>query len=234
MGVVVELKERVADRSRCGSPRPQDRVADPSSRGLARRASRTHGPPAFFFDLACPFSYLAAEQVQRALGQVDWIPVRGEQTSDEPWGRLEAACGHTQRRAVALRLPLVWPERFPAPVPRALRVAAYAAELGAGDRFTLAASRLAFCGGFDLEEPDVLAEAAAASGLASDACLAAARDIARDTTLQATTWALLARGVTRLPAFRVGRHFLQGERAIDAAALMRAPAPGLRPLAPVC
>ncbi|HEY6399529.1 MAG TPA: DsbA family protein [Solirubrobacteraceae bacterium] len=197
------------------------------------RPRRTRDRPAFFFDLACPFSYLAAEQVQRALGQVDWIPVRGQDTSDEPWGRLEAACDHAQRRAVTLRLPLVWPERFPSPVPRALRVAAYAAEIGAGDRFTLAASRLAFCGGFDLEEPDVLAEAGAASGLASDALLAAACDLSRDVALRSNAWSLLAQGVTRLPAFRVGRHYLQGERAIEAAALMQPPTAS-RPLAPVC
>ncbi len=248
MGVVLQLNQHNAEGPRPGLPRAQDRVADSSRpglprpqegaalHGLARRPSPLRDRPSFFFDLACPFSYLAAEQVPRALGQVDWIPVRGEQFSDEPWGRLEAACGHAQRRAGALRLPLVWPERFPAPVPRALRAAAYAAEQGAGDRFTIAAGRLAFCGGFDLEETDVLAEAAAASGLGVDACLAATRDIARDAALRAATWGLLARGVTRLPAFRVGRHYLQGERALEAAALVQAPAepPSSRPLAPVC
>jgi 2-hydroxychromene-2-carboxylate isomerase len=172
--------------------------------------------------------------VQRALGQVDWIPVEDEQISDGKWGRRGAARDHAQGRAVALRLPLIWPERFPAPVPRALRVAAYAAELGAGDRFALAAGRLAFCGGFDLEDWDVLAEAAAASGLAIDACLAAARDIARDAALRATAWGLRSRGVTHLPAFRVGRHFLQGERSLEAASLIRGPMADARPLAPVC
>jgi 2-hydroxychromene-2-carboxylate isomerase len=147
---------------------------------------------------------------------------------------LEAACAHAHGRATALRLPLVWPERFPAPVPRALRAATYAVELGGGDRFAVAASRLAFCGGFDLDEPDVLAEAAAAAGLPIQACIAAADDIARDVILRANAWGLLARGVTRLPAFRVGRHFLQGERAIEAAALMRPELAHESPLAPVC
>jgi 2-hydroxychromene-2-carboxylate isomerase len=246
MGVVIELKERVSARSGSEVPKPQLRVADRSRRRLARRSASGSGAPgrawrsasgpgrgerpAFFFDLACPFSYLAAEQVQRTLGQVDWIPA----TSDEPWGRLEAACAHAQGRATALRLPLVWPERFPAPVPRALRAATYAAELGAGDRFALAASRLAFCGGFDLDDSDVLAEAAAAAGLPIHACVAAADDLARDVVLRATAWSLLARGVTRLPAFRVGRHFLQGERAVEAAALMRPRMADETSLAPVC
>jgi len=40
--------------------------------------------------------------------------------------------------------------------------------------------RLAFCGGFDLDDPEVLAEAAAAAGVPLDDCLRAARDPALD------------------------------------------------------
>ena len=64
-----------------------------------------------------------------------------------------------------MRLPLVWPEHFPRETPAALRAASHAAEIGAGCRFALAARRLAFCGGFDLEGPEILAEAAAAASL---------------------------------------------------------------------
>ena len=38
-------------------------------------------------------------------------------------------------------------------------------EGGCAAAFAIAAGRLAFCGGFDLEDPDILAEAAAAAGL---------------------------------------------------------------------
>ncbi|MGI8571517.1 MAG: DsbA family protein [Solirubrobacteraceae bacterium] len=209
-------------------------MIDLEQRRTERSGRSQHGRPAFFFDLACPFSYLAAEQVPRALGRVDWVPASSNLISDEPWGRLEAVCAGAQRRALALRLPLVWPERHPAARPRALRAAAHAASLGAGDRFVLAACRLAFCGGFDLEDSDVLAEAAAAAGIAIDACLAAAGDPAWDEVICTTARGLREHGATRLPAFRVGRHFIQGERAIEAAALMREPALGERPLAPVC
>ena len=45
---------------------------------LADRTRPTRGlRPAFFFDLTCPFSYLAAERVERALGDVEWIPTDG-------------------------------------------------------------------------------------------------------------------------------------------------------------
>ena len=59
-----------------------------------------------------------------------------------------------------------------------MRVAAYAAEHDRGAAFTLAACRLAFCGGFDLEDPEVLAEAAAAAGLGLEESLRAAGDSA--------------------------------------------------------
>ena len=78
------------------------------------------------------------------------------------------------------------------------------AEIGAGARFALAASRLAFCGGFDLEDPEILAEAAAAAGIGLRECLAAAGDPTRDGALHATARGLLARGVRRLPAIRIG------------------------------
>src|SRR5437764_14638057 len=112
------------------------------------------GRPAFYFDLACPLSYLAAERVERLLGDVEWIPVGSSSVGAQRAARLQDA----EERAHALRLPLVWPERYPRPVPGAMRAASYACEGGAGARFALAAFRLAFCGGYDVDDPAVLAE----------------------------------------------------------------------------
>ena len=137
-------------------------------------------------------------------------------------------------RAAELHLPLVWPDRFPAGVPGALRAAVRAGEVGAGARFGLAAIRLAFCGGFDLEDPEDLAEAAAAAGVALDDCLAAAGDRSLDATIEATARGLAARGVTQLPTVRFGRQFQEGERGLtETAAPLQARAVSLRPLAPV-
>ena len=72
-----------------------------------------------------------------------------------------------EERAAALRLPLEWPERWPMPVPAAMRVAHYAAQQGRGAAFVLAATRLAFAGGFDLDDLEILTEAAAAAGPAA-------------------------------------------------------------------
>jgi len=215
-----------------------------------RRADRSRRPhatrPGFFFDLACPYSYLAAEQVERSMGEVEWIPTRAPGADSGIGGRFlerdscaAAVCAediyeHAEARAAELRLPLVWPDRFPGAVPSALRAAAYAAEQGAAHRFAIAASRLAFCGGFDLEDPEILVEAAAAAALPLDECLAAARDRARDQQPEATARGLLTRGMRQLPVIQVGNRYFEGDAAPgEAAALLRLRATYGAPLAPV-
>jgi 2-hydroxychromene-2-carboxylate isomerase len=212
MGELIVLKDRFADRSR-----PE------------------HGAtPAFFFDLCCPFSYLAAERVERVLGEVEWVPTAAVALPGEGWSLSEEARAVAERRAAELRLPLVWPERFPVYVPAALRAAAYAARIGEGARFALAAARLAFCGGFDLEDPEILAEAAAAAGIRPEDCFAAIGDAELDGPLMATAQGLAARGARQLPAVRIGRRIFAGEqRLAEAAALLRVADAYGGPLAPV-
>ena len=77
--------------------------------------------------------------------------------------------------------------------------------------FALAAGRLAFCGGFDLGDPEVLAEAAAAAGVPLDECLAAAGDASRDEHLAAAGRRLHEMGARELPVLRVGRRLFSGE-----------------------
>jgi 2-hydroxychromene-2-carboxylate isomerase len=204
MGEVIRLAERMEAR-----------------RSRSRRRRRPQQAE-FFFDLACPFTYLAAERVERAFERVRWTPACGTalrggslDTDDVVAERLLAAA---EARANELRLPLVWPERFPAEVPLAMRVAAFAAEKGRGAAFALAASRLAFCGGFDLDHPEILAEASAAAGLAFGECLQAAGDPRRDGAAEAAGRRLLAAGADRLPVLRLGQELFAGERQIAGAA----------------
>jgi 2-hydroxychromene-2-carboxylate isomerase len=201
MGDLIVIDDWLADRSRPG-------------RDLR---------PAFFFDLNCPFSYLAAERVERALGHAEWIPVDGLVLREgHPYADVDALRQEAEWRALELRLPLVWPERFPADWAGANAAAGYAAEVGDCPRFALAASRLAFCGGFDLNDPEILVEAASAAGIHPEACLAAAGDSSRMATLCLTAHGLRERGVTRLPAIRVARQWFSGESALnEAAALVR-------------
>jgi 2-hydroxychromene-2-carboxylate isomerase len=190
------------------------------------RGGVQHIRAAFHFELSCPFTYLAAERVDRSFAAVDWIPV-SRATATRPGGaslcRLRRAA---EARADQLRMPLVWPESFPAAVPATMRVAGYAASVGRSAEFALAAGRLAFCGGFDLEDPEIIAEAAAAAGLGLEASLAAARDRERDRELEAAGWRLRAVGADRLPALSVGRSLFWGEeRVVEAAAAARTRAP---------
>jgi 2-hydroxychromene-2-carboxylate isomerase len=181
-----------------------------------RRALRHTSAPLrayFLFDLASPFTYLAAERVERSFDAVVWTPAC-DPTPPVADAAMRAAA---EARAASLRLPLVWPDRFPARAAATMRVASYAAECGRGAAFTLAAGRLAFCGGFDLDDPEVIAEAAAAAGLGLGSCLAAARDESRDAMLRAAAeWVTEAGGT--LPALRVGGTAFWGEESVGEAA----------------
>ncbi len=187
-------------------------------RELARRQARPRAT--LYFDLTSPYTYLAAERAERLFAGLVWQPAcTGMLHADE----LDE---HTMRaasqRAALLGLPLMWPDEHPRPVPGAMRVASLAAELGRGAGFVLAASRLAFCGGFDIDEPEILAEAAAAAGIGLQETLAAAGDVRRDGPIEAAGLSLLAAGAMRLPAMRVGRLLFCGEQRLHEAAAARA------------
>ena len=193
-------------------------------REAVQRKARSRDPvrAQLFFDLSCPFTYLATERVERAFAHVTWTPASSETlqrrclTDDgETVDRVRAAA---ESRAAALRLPLVWPESFPKQVPAAMRAASFAAEQGRGGAFALAAGRLAFCGGFDLDDPEILAEAAAAAGIRLDECLQAGGDARRDGAMEAAGRRLLAAGADRLPVLRIGRSLFWGEQRVGAAA----------------
>jgi 2-hydroxychromene-2-carboxylate isomerase len=172
-------------------------------------------PPTFYYDLASPHSYLAAERVERRFGGACWQPAvlwDGPQADEEEIAR---SAELAERRARELRMPLVWPERYPAAVPKAMRVACFAAEQGCGSAFAIAAGRLAFCGGFDIEEPDMLAEAAAAAGLEVREALGAARAIDRDESIVAAGRTVWVDGGTLLPALRHEGRLYCGELQIS-------------------
>src|SRR3954471_15977919 len=108
MGEVIQLEQRRRQRR--------------AGRGVGARADllRTE----FLFDLACPFTYLAAERVERAFESIVWTPVFGAAVTrnsavGDPVSE-RRLCRAVEARADQLRMPLVWPERFPADVPAAM------------------------------------------------------------------------------------------------------------------
>jgi 2-hydroxychromene-2-carboxylate isomerase len=192
MGTVVSLEARRRGRQ---------------SAGRGREGVTT----AFHFDLADPGTYLAAERIDRLFPGIAWVPTTLAAL------RTSLSEADVAARASALRMPLVWPESHPEPRPAAMRTAAYAAEAGKGAAFALAATRLAFCGGFDLDDPEVLAEAAAAAGIGLREALHAAGDTARDEQMAEEGRRLLDAGADQLPVVRVGRLIFPGEARIGAA-----------------
>jgi len=210
MGEVVLLSQHRQDRSR--APRARDRVVSAT----------------FYYDLYDAETYLAAERVDHGFAGLQWRPAMlravAHDASVQPARRVLALASQ-RRRAQELNMPLVLPDDHPAPVGAAMRAAMYAAEVGRGAAFVLAASRLAFCGGYCLDDPEVLAEAAAAASLGLRECLDAAGDHRRDLAMLRTGRQLLAAGGDRLPALRVGRTMFCGEEQIPAAAAAHAAAP---------
>jgi 2-hydroxychromene-2-carboxylate isomerase len=201
----------------------------------ARRAPVARTEPVYYFDVTCPMSYLAAERVERSLGQIEWVAIDGSATrGDEPGvavDDLTRAAAELQARA--LRLPLIWPEPFADGGVRARRAASFACELGAGAGFALAAGRLAYCGGFDLDDPETLAEAAAAAGVPLTPCLEAASEAWRDDELRELGRTLWSQGVSEVPVISIGERWFGGVTGLIAADAQLGQAVGAQqPLAP--
>ncbi len=204
---------------------------------------------AFYFDLASPEAYLAAERILHVLGApAEWQPVlarelsgaesfeasRSERVAQSAAGRRagplffdqkeeEIFRGEIERRAHAQDLqPLKWPSPFPFDSALAMRIATYAKSIGRTVPFAQAAFRQAFAGGRNLAEMDNVLIAAAACEM-HPAAVSNAAELRSVAEQLATTTALAAQaGVTGVPAVRVGERVWTGERAVeDAAAHMR-------------
>lgn len=211
MANVVSLAEHRATRQRVATPGAPPR----------RRVT-------FFFDLASPFTYLAVERIDRAFPDARWVPASGEVLHrGDPWSDA-AARAAADRRATALRIPLSWPDRPSEGARGAMRAAAHAADCDRTPAFVIAASRLAFCGGFDLDDPEVLAEAAAAAGLGLEGCLSAARDEGFDGRIEEDARTLLAAGADKLPVVRVSGRIFPGEQRIAEAVVVAGAPSGRR------
>lgn len=164
--------------------------------------------PVFYYDLASPEAYLAAEHVNAALGVVpEWQPVLwpirpgGFRCAEEE----DIYRAEIERRARAQDVqPLRWPEPFPADSEWAMLVATYAKQIGRAVAFSLAAFRQAFAAGRDLGERDSVLIAAAACEMHPAAVVKGAELRSTRERLAEATAAARAAGVLAVPAVRVG------------------------------
>ncbi len=182
-------------------------------------SSTAEPQPRFYYDLASPESYLAAERALHALGEVpEWIPV----TVSEPGpfrcaAEIDAYKEDIERRAETLGvMTLRWPDPFPGDTEWATLAATYAKWIGRGVAFSLAALRQAFAAGRDLSQRDNVLIAAAACEMHPAAVIKGAELASTRRALAEANRRALADGVRELPAMVVRGRVLAGERAIPA------------------
>jgi 2-hydroxychromene-2-carboxylate isomerase len=143
------------------------------------QARRRRAGTLFAFDLASPWTYLAADAVAEHFPEAVWAPARGDRESETARERVRA-----QRAARDLGVRFAWPRRRPEGT-AANRAAAAAAEHGRAQAFALAACRLAWGWGDDLDDHGLIAQAAGIANLPLDAILEATFDPRRDVHLDA-------------------------------------------------
>jgi 2-hydroxychromene-2-carboxylate isomerase len=200
---------------------------------VQRTAGSSTAEAAFYFDLASPLAYLAAESILHELpGPAEWQPVLAREltTSTPPAASFALRCENEgmalrediAQRAHALGLqPLAWPADFPFDSEPAMLVATYAKSIGRTVPFVQAAFRQAFAGGRSLAAMDNVLVAAAACEMHPKAVLQGARMASVRRELSRATAQAAGAGVSDVPAVRVGERVFVGERAVqDAAAHM--------------
>jgi 2-hydroxychromene-2-carboxylate isomerase len=179
---------------------------------------------AFYFDLASPLAYLAAERVLRVLPvAAEWQPVLarelpGAETFEAFRCEQDAAVfrENVARRAGELGLqPLRWPTPFPFDSELAMRAATYAKSIGRAVPFVQAAFRQAYAGGHSLEQIDFVLIAAAACEMHPKAVLQGTELRSVREQLAASTAAARAAGVTDVPAVRIGERVFSGGDALE-------------------
>jgi 2-hydroxychromene-2-carboxylate isomerase len=140
----------------------------------------------------------------------------------QSWATTEArAAGmrEVERRAAEYGLqPVSWPDPWPGNTLFAMRVATFAAGIGKGVSFPLAAFRQAFAGGRDLSDPENVLIAAAACELHPAAVMKAAERPGVKDALKAATQDALDRGVVGVPSVAIGDRVFWGDDRLPEAA----------------
>jgi 2-hydroxychromene-2-carboxylate isomerase len=162
----------------------------------------------FYYDLADPWSWVAAELDNRAYDA--GVPV---------WQRvlMRAAFAAVDRDAVAQHAPMPprWPEPLPADTHTAMLAATFAKKSGRAVAFSLAAFRQAFAAGRDLGQQDNVLIAAAACELHPKAVLKGIEMRSTRDDLAEATRAARDLGITELPALVRDGRVHQGKPLLD-------------------
>jgi 2-hydroxychromene-2-carboxylate isomerase len=154
----------------------------------------------FAFDLASPWTYLAADAVAADFPDARWVPTIA--------ARHDHDCERAERAARSLGVRFLRPDVLPAGR-AANRAASLAAEHGRAREFALAAGRLAYGWGQDLDDHELIAQAAGIAELPLDATLEATFDPRRDPHLEQAA-------VDGAPTLTTGGITLDGQALVEA------------------
>jgi 2-hydroxychromene-2-carboxylate isomerase len=185
--------------------------------------------PVFYYDLNSPYAWLAAERVNHTLPEPPvWQPIAFafvlRHHNRTPWSlgpEKEEGMREIERRAAERGLQrLRWPGGWPVDtysIP-AMRAATFAAEIGRGTAFSLAAFRQQFNAGRSMSDVDNVLLAAAACELHPRAVLKGIEMQSVKDGLRAATDEALQHGVIGVPTIRVGDELFWGDDRLEEAA----------------
>ena len=187
--------------------------------------------PVFFFGAMSPYSWFAAERIDRLIPDAEWRPVFA--------GGVFKACGRRswgldERRAVGIAEcearaqqhglgPIRWPDPWPTVDVRVARAMLVARGAGVLKPFALGAMRLAFREGCDLDEPAAIGEAGRRVGLDPADLEHAIQAPDVKMALREETDEAVARGVFGVPTMLVGNELFWGDDRLEDAAAQRKP-----------
>jgi 2-hydroxychromene-2-carboxylate isomerase len=187
---------------------------------VRQAGAAAHQAPRFYFHLASPECYLAAERISELFSVApEWMPVEG------PF-ELGLERAEIERLVIERGLqPLRWPASWPPRTHLAMRAATYAKSIGRVTAFSLAAFRQAFAAGRDLDNPDTVVIAGAACEIHPAALLRGVEMRSVALALEHVSGQARSSGVRRLPALVVGGLVFEGDAALVDAADAVAAAP---------
>ena len=171
--------------------------------------------PIFFYDLASPECYLAAERTTELPVFPEWEPVLATHIGVPTTGPDLDALARRIREAELQ--PLRWPAHWPPDSERAMLAATYAKHIGRAVSFSLAAFRQVFAGGRDLSDDSTILLAAAACEMHPAAVLKGVGLRSVRGGLRTAGDRALAAGVRSLPAILVDGQLFEGDDALERA-----------------
>ena len=183
-------------------------------------------PPTFYFGAMSPYSWLAAERIERMIPQARWRGVLAGVVfaahGRTSWGLTERRAeglADCQARAESYGLgPIVWPPRWPTSDLQVSRGMLVAQRSGLLRPFALAAMRLSFLEGADLEDPEVVLEAARRTGIDPGQLAEGIAETAIKQELRELVDEALAAGVFGVPTVVVGGELFWGDDRLEEAA----------------